>query len=226
MRVTFTLTFVTISVICHCESRSVRDAIARVLSIVRSECGARGRTDTRRTRAASGIMQAGITTGRWGAATGLGQVWAGNARNNCVRCCPRKGERHRSAFLPRPRKPGLKSRAAGESPHVRAAVERRQASCPLLYPPPHAGEDMEGGSGRASCTAGWSKRLPAFRFPFFLSCFDQCKQTVSQFIIAGLDPAIHAEVKRDRTLGSYLASRTSLWTTGSSPVATREIVAV
>jgi hypothetical protein len=88
------------------------------------------------------------------------------------------------------------------------------------------GKDMEGGSGRASCTAGWSKRLPAFRFPFFLSCFDQCKQTVSQFIIAGLDPAIHAEVKRDRTLGSYLASRTSLWTTGSSPVATREIVAV
>jgi hypothetical protein len=109
MRVTFTLTFVTISVICHCESRSVRDAIARVLSIVRSECGARGRTDTRRTRAASGIMQAGITTGRWGAATGLGQVWAGNARNNCARCCLRKGERHRSAFLPRPRKPGLKS---------------------------------------------------------------------------------------------------------------------
>src|SRR5580704_1589844 len=112
------------------------------------------------------------------------------------------------------------------TPPARTAVERRQASCPLLYPPPHAGEDMEGGSGRASCTAGWSKRLPAFRFPFFLSCFDQCKQTVSQFIIAGLDPAIHAEVKRDRTLGSYLASRTSLWTTGSSPVATREIVAV
>ena len=76
---------------------------------MRSECGARGRNDTLRTRAASGIMQAGITTGRWGAATGLGQVWAGNARNNCVRCCPRKGERHRSAFLPRPRKPGLKS---------------------------------------------------------------------------------------------------------------------
>jgi hypothetical protein len=23
-------------------------------------------------------------------------------------------------------------------------------------------------SGRASCTAGWTKRLSAFRFPFFL----------------------------------------------------------
>jgi hypothetical protein len=132
----------------HCESRSVRDAIARVLSIVRSECGARGRTDTRRTRAASGIMQAGITTGRWGAATGLGQVWAGNARNNCVRCCPRKGERHRSAFLPRPRKPGLKSRAAGESPHVRTAVERRQASCPLHILPPCGGGH---GGGQRPC---------------------------------------------------------------------------
>ena len=115
--------------------------------------------------------------------------------------------------------------------HGRKPVRQNRGGTPTgeLPPPlspPHAGEDMEGGSGRASCTAGWSKRLPAFRFPFFLSCFDQCKQTVSQFIIAGLDPAIHAEVKRDRTLGSYLASRTSLWTTGSSPVATREIVAV
>ena len=66
------MTFVAISVTILSESRSVRDAIARVLSIVRSECGARGRNDTLRTRAASGIMQAGITTGRWGAATGLG----------------------------------------------------------------------------------------------------------------------------------------------------------
>jgi hypothetical protein len=182
---------------------------------VRSECGARGRNDTVRTRAASGIMQAGITTGRWGAATGLGQVWAGNARNNCVRCCPRKGERHRSAFLPRPRKPGLKSRAAGESPHVRTAVERRQASCPLLYPPPHAGEDMEGGSGRASCTAGWSKRLSAFRFPSYL--------VLLPFVIAGLDPAIQAAAKRGRTYRSDFASRKSAWITGSSPVVTGSV---
>jgi hypothetical protein len=61
--------------ILHVSTPSVKSgiiAIARVLSIVRSECGARGRNDTVRTRAASGIMQAGITTGRWGAATGLG----------------------------------------------------------------------------------------------------------------------------------------------------------
>ena len=67
-----------------------------------------------RTRAVSGIMQAGITTGRWGAATGLGQARAGNARTNCVRCCPRKGDRYRSAFSPRPRKPGLKSQLGME----------------------------------------------------------------------------------------------------------------
>jgi hypothetical protein len=44
---------------------------------------------------------------------------------------------------------------------------------------------MEGGSGRASCTAGWKKRLSAFRFPFSFRSF--------RFVIAGLDPAIHAE---------------------------------
>ena len=91
-----------------------------------------------------------------GCATGLGQAGAGNARNNCVRCCLRKEDRYRSAFSPRPRKPGLKSRAAGESPQVRAAVERRQASASRRV------------RGRASCTAGWSKRLSAFRFPFLL----------------------------------------------------------
>jgi uncharacterized protein YceK len=54
--VTLPLTYVTISVTFCSESRSVRDAIARVLSIVRSECGARGRNDTLRFRAASGII--------------------------------------------------------------------------------------------------------------------------------------------------------------------------
>jgi len=47
---------------------------------MRSECGARARTDTVRSRAASGIMLAGITTGPRGASAGLGQAGAGNAR--------------------------------------------------------------------------------------------------------------------------------------------------
>ena len=106
----------------------VRDAIARVLSIVRSECGARARNDTLRTRAVPGIMRSATTSGPWGATTGLGQVGAGNARSNCVRCCLRKEGRYRSALRPRPRKPGLEPRATGESPCVRTAVERRQAS--------------------------------------------------------------------------------------------------
>jgi hypothetical protein len=47
---------------------------------MRSECGARGRNDTVRSRAALGIMLAGITTGPGGAFPGLGQAGAGNAR--------------------------------------------------------------------------------------------------------------------------------------------------
>ena len=125
-----------------------------------------------------------------GCATGLGQAGAGNARINCVRCCLRKEDRYRSAFSPRPRKPGLKSRAAGESPQVRAAVERRQASASRRV------------RGRASCTAGWKKRLPAFRFPFFFFV-----SFVLSSVIAGLDPAIHAAAKRDQSFRSHLASR-------------------
>ena len=47
---------------------------------MRSECGARARSHTLRTRAASGIMRTGITTGLGGAFPGLGQAGAGNAR--------------------------------------------------------------------------------------------------------------------------------------------------
>src|SRR5580704_3226499 len=58
-------------------------------------------------------MSAGITAGARGAAAGLGQASAGNART-----------------LPRPRKPGLKSRIRGLETTARAAVERREASAP------------------------------------------------------------------------------------------------
>ncbi|MGB6940424.1 MAG: hypothetical protein WBE14_27950, partial [Xanthobacteraceae bacterium] len=44
--------------------------------------------------------------------------------------------------------------------------------------------------------------------------------SVLSSVIAGLDPAIHAEAKVDRTFGSLVASRESPWTTGSSPVVT------
>jgi hypothetical protein len=59
--------------------------------------------------------------------------------------------------MPRPRKPGLKLNGGVSTPHERAAVERRQASV------------LRAARGRASCTAGWTKRLSAFRFPFFLT---------------------------------------------------------
>jgi hypothetical protein len=58
-------------------------------------------------------MSAGITAGARGAAAGLGQASAGNARE-----------------LPRPRKPGLKSTSRGLETTARAAVERRKASAP------------------------------------------------------------------------------------------------
>src|SRR3984957_5411584 len=58
-------------------------------------------------------MSAGITAGARGAAAGLGQASAGNART-----------------LPRPRKPGLKSKSRGLETSVRTAAERREASAP------------------------------------------------------------------------------------------------
>ena len=48
-------------------------------------CGARAWRLVRcHSRAALGIMLAGIKTGAWGAATGLGQETPGNARGNHV----------------------------------------------------------------------------------------------------------------------------------------------
>jgi hypothetical protein len=71
-------------------------------------------------------------------------------------------------------------------------VERRQASAPAA-------------EGRRKPALSWRDRtrwcgheilrLSAFRFLPFLSFFLR----FSQFVIAGLDPAIHAELKLDRT---------------------------
>jgi len=56
----------------------------RVLLIAQSGRGARARTDTVRSRAASGIMSAGTTTGARGASAGLGQERVGNAHRDRV----------------------------------------------------------------------------------------------------------------------------------------------
>src|ERR1700727_1453793 len=57
-----------------------------------------------------------------------------------------------------------------------------------------------------------------------------CRRSASFFslrsfilVIAGLDPAIHADAKADRAFRQGYESRTSAWTTGSSPVATRRV---
>ena len=103
-------------------------------------------------------MSAGITAGARGAAAGLGQASAGNARK-----------------LPRPRKPGLKSKSRGLETTARAAVERRKASAP------EAGGSRKRivrGARRARSAGRWRHlfvwcgrfrlRLPALRLPFYL----------------------------------------------------------
>jgi hypothetical protein len=55
---------------------------------MRSGCGARGRKDTVRPRAASGIMSAGSKTGLGGAFPGQGQAGTGNARGEALSFSP------------------------------------------------------------------------------------------------------------------------------------------
>jgi hypothetical protein len=106
-------------------------------------------------------MLAGTTAGAGGAFPGLGlglglglgqgQAGAGNARL----AAHDLSEYRDRALSPRPRKPGLELSERGESPLVRAAVERRQAS---------ASRWTRAASGDAD---GRITRLSAFRFPFF-----------------------------------------------------------
>ena len=74
------MTNVPISVTARRISLIERDAFGRGYSRKRSESGARARSDTLRSRAAPGIMRAGTTAGAGGAFPGLGQAGAGNAR--------------------------------------------------------------------------------------------------------------------------------------------------
>jgi hypothetical protein len=75
-------------------------------------------------------MLTGIRTGPGGAFPGLGQAGAGNARLEARSLSPPGwGELDKTMRSCRvPRKPGLELSERGESPLVRAAVERRQAS--------------------------------------------------------------------------------------------------
>jgi hypothetical protein len=74
----------------------------------------------RRARAAPGITRSGTTAGVRGAASGLGQEGAGNARlANCG--------------SPRPRKPGLELSRHGDNRPARVAMERREASASRLW---------------------------------------------------------------------------------------------
>ena len=111
--------------------------------------GARARTDTVRSRAASGIMSTGITAGARGAAAGLGQERAGNARE-----------------LPRPRKPGLKSKSRGLETSDRAAVERREASA---FRRTRGLRPKRRGMATSAAWRGptGQLRLPALRLPSF-----------------------------------------------------------
>ena len=85
---------------------------------MRSECGARARKDTVRSRAASGIMLTGTTTGPGGAFPGLGQAGAGNAHVAAQGLRPPVGAGFQDrVLLPRPRKPGLELRPRAERPN-------------------------------------------------------------------------------------------------------------
>ena len=93
---------------------------------MRSECGARARNDTLRTRAASGIMLTGTTTGPGGAFPGLGQAGAGNARVRTRGLCSPVGaslQDRTSCHVP-----GSLAWSCAQGPKaltVRAVVERR-----------------------------------------------------------------------------------------------------
>ena len=154
-------------------SRSVKDAFGRGYSRMRSECGARARTDTLRTRAASGIMLTSTTTGPGGAFPGLGQAGAGNAR---VRArgpsLPGWGERTGSNVLPRPRKPGLELRPRAESPDGKSRggtpIGERAPSLPS---PASGGGKRDKGARRIARCGGWLNTSVGVPLPsFFRHC--------------------------------------------------------
>ena len=139
------------------QSRSVRDAIARVLSIVRSECGARARNDTFRSRAVPGIMRSATTSAPWGATTGLGQAGAGNARSQLRPMLPPEGGTSQIGA------PATSQEAwPGAARHGRKPVRQNRGGTPT-------GERIRKMRGRASCTAGRKQASVGVPLPFLSS---------------------------------------------------------
>ncbi len=138
-----------------------------------------------------GHQQAGITTGRWGAATGLGQVRAGNARTQLRSMLPPEGGPSQIGALAASQEAWPEVARYGRKP-----VSQNRGGTPT-------GERIpQRVRGRASCTAGWTKASVGVPLPFFLSLLS----FVLRSVIAGLEPAIHAGAMRVN-FPSHLASR-------------------
>ncbi len=121
-----------------------------------------------RSRAASGIMLAGITTGPGGAFPGLGQAGAGNARGTAQGLRPPVG-----ATVPDRAPchvPGSLAWSCAErarAPTVRAAVERRQASVPPPDPCPRGRGKRDQGARRIQKMRRLGNRSAGVPPPFF-----------------------------------------------------------
>ena len=156
---------------------------------MRSECGARARNDTLRTRAASGIMLTGTTTGPGGAFPGLGQAGAGNAR---VRArgpsLPGWSDRTGSNVLPRPRKPGLELRPRAESPDGKSRGGTPIGERAPSLPSPASGRgERDKGARRIARCGGWLNTSVGVPLPFFLGrrSPDEAKRNPGSSIQAG-----------------------------------------
>ncbi len=154
--------------------------------------GARGRT-CNPLPGGIGHQPAGTTTGARGAIAGLGSAGAGNTR-------PAKAATSQEAW------PEVASKTT-KVPLARAAVERRQSCAP---------RKGRGRARKARHNPHCVCRRFASEFYFFRSF------PFVPFVIAGLDPAIHAENNACAVLPPALPGCNSAWTTGSSPVVTSQ----
>ena len=148
---------------------------------------------------------------------GLGQVKAGNARKNCAasalaKGCDRTGANPKSQETWPEVAPedGILFRAEPWwNADRRARPQRRGGASRSLR-----------GAPRTRWCGQSHLGLSAFRFLRFLS-FVLFSRMPFSFVIAGLDPAIHAAATPHRTFRQGSGRGTSSWTTGSRPVVTR-----
>ncbi len=179
-----------------------------------------------RSRAAPGINLPALPTGREVLA-GLGQVKAGNARKNRVGSAPGMGIVTGSAPIPSPRKRGLEQGPWEEiSPGPKPWWNADRRAAPSFILPRLRGRIKEGGSGRASSTAGWKRRLSAFHILSF-SCAWRSERSGQQK--AGTTPSFSDRAtlfalspwRQLQKLGRICAARTRRLS--SSPVQTGEV---